>query len=74
MSDLSASVTIVCTPLPLAGATAYAPLPTEPSWERGLVAFAEPRPQPAPPAPGGPAYPPLPLETDTRDGGGGGRE
>jgi hypothetical protein len=74
-------MTNVLTPIPLglpriiAGATAYAPLPIDPFEERTSVAFAGPEPSPRPaPAPGGPAYPSLPVEPDTRDGGGGGKK
>jgi hypothetical protein len=72
-------MTDVQTPTPLslprivAGATAYAPLPVDPFWERARAAFAGPKPSPSP-APGGPAYPSLPVEPDTRAGGGGGKK
>jgi hypothetical protein len=55
----------------IASATAYAPLPVDPSEERTPAAAAKPRPAPRPaPPPDGPAYPSLPIEPDTRDGGG----
>lgn len=61
-------------PPAIAVATAYVPLPTDPYDERAPTSFAAPRPSPGPsptPAsPGGPAYPSLPVEPDTRDGGG----
>lgn len=53
-------------------ATAYIPLPVEPSEERAFAhrsgprAETTPKPQPAPQPT--PSYPSLPLETDTRDG------
>lgn len=58
-------------PVIVGGATAYAPLPTDPFEELAPALFAAPRPLPAPspPAPG-PAYPSLPVEPDTREGGG----
>ena len=66
---------ILYRPLPrvTAGATAYAPLPIEPFEERALAATTAPNPAPRPtPPPSAPAYPSLPVEPDTRDGGSGG--
>jgi len=61
------------TPPIIAGATAYAPLPVEPFEERTSADFAGTKPAPRPVTPpSGPAYPSLPVEPDTRDGGGGG--
>ena len=58
-------------PVIVGGATAYAPLPTDPFEEHAPALFAAPRPRPVPsPPPPGPAYPSLPVEPDTRDGGG----
>jgi hypothetical protein len=57
-----------------AGATAYPPLPIDPI-EAGAEMIGGPSPRPAPrpaPRPDGPAYPSLPIEPDTREGGQGG--
>jgi hypothetical protein len=58
---------------PFAHATAYRPLPIDPLDDRasffadGNPAAPPPKPSPSP-SPDGPAYPPLPLEPDTKDG------
>lgn len=58
-------------------ATAYPPLPVEPSQDRVLIAMAEDKPAPTPapqPAPDKGTYTPLPVETDTREAKPGTRE
>jgi hypothetical protein len=73
MSDAQISIQLYPSTRIHAGATAYAPLPVDPFEERAPGGFAGPRPAPRPaPAPSGPAYPSLPIEPDTKDGGGGG--
>ncbi len=56
-------------PVWLACATAYRPLPVEPDMARATA--GTPKPKPPSPPPSGSAYPPLPTEHDTREGGGG---
>ena len=53
-----------------AGASTYAPLPTEPypAWASG-ESEDKPPPQPSQPVPTPKPYEPLPREPDTRDGG-----